>query len=270
MSTHATRTPVRIALIGLILLLAAHDARPQPGPIQDHAVEYPGSEGEMPAHLYSPPGNGRFPGLLVLHTSAGPGPNVEAFARRLASLGYVTMTPDLFSLHEFGAEGRTDHPLVLTDLAGALDFLKARPEVDPARIGVVGFSFGGRLAILAVAAHPSLRAAVVYYAVADHRELARTRPVGERALTVRPLTELAPRVHVPVLIHHGEADRVVPLEQGRLLHAALRAAGKESTLYTYPGADHLFNFSLGAETAHHPEADRLSWERTAEFLKRHL
>ncbi|HLF49253.1 MAG TPA: dienelactone hydrolase family protein, partial [Methylomirabilota bacterium] len=81
--------------------------------VQEQSVDYPGSQGDMPAHLYMPEGGGRRPGVLVLHTSAGPGPNLEAFARRLAAEGFVTMTPDLFTLHDFGPEGRTDHPLVL-------------------------------------------------------------------------------------------------------------------------------------------------------------
>jgi carboxymethylenebutenolidase len=235
-------------------------------------VDYPGSEGDMPAHLYLPGGDGRRPGILVLHTAAGPGPNVEAFARRLAAEGFVTMTPDLFALHDFGPEGRTDHPLVLGDLDGALRFLRAHPSVDPSRTGVVGFSFGGRLAVLTAARHPDLRAVVAYYAVASFQALARKRPVDEPALRTRPLTELAATLRPPVLIHHGEADRMVPAAQSALLHHALLAAGRSSTLHLYAGADHLFNFALGVEAAavYRPEADRLSWERTLAFLARHL
>ncbi|MEK7837891.1 MAG: dienelactone hydrolase family protein, partial [candidate division NC10 bacterium] len=59
---------------------------------------------------------------------------------------------------------------------------------------------------------------------------------------------------------------------GALLHRALVAAGGSSALHLYPGADHLFNFALGAEAAavYRPDADRLSWERMLGFLTRHL
>jgi carboxymethylenebutenolidase len=236
------------------------------------SVDYPGGEGDMPAHVYGPEGAGPFPGVLVLHTLAGPGPNVEAFARRLAGQGFITMTPDLFSLHEFGPDGRADHPLVLKDLNGALTYFRAHPRVDRSRLGVVGFSFGGRMAVLAAAGHPDLRAAVVYYAIASYQDLARERPVAGRALRTRPATELAPSIGAAILIHHGEADRSVPVGQGILLHRALHATGKPSTLHLYPDADHLFNFEIAQEapSAFHPEAARLSWERTVEFLKRHL
>lgn len=223
----------------------------------------------MPTHLYEPEGTARLPGVLVLHTLAGPGPNLEAFAKELAAKGYITLTPDFFALHDFGAKGRTDHPLILGDLKGALDFLAAQPRVDPERLGVVGFSFGGRAAVLLAAAYPArLRAVVVYYAIASHTEVG--RPLAGRAARAEPLSARVGALRAPVLIHHGEADAGVPVEQGRLLHRALAAAGKSSTLYTYPGAEHLFNFSIGPDVRFDPAAARLSWERTVRFLDQHL
>ncbi len=114
------------------------------------------------------------------------------------------------------------------------------------------------------------RAVVAYSAVASFQAL--DRPLAGRAILTRPLDELAPAIRAPVLIHHGEADRVVPASQGILLHRALVAAGGSSTLHLYPGSGHLFNFALGAEAVsdYRPEADRLSWERTLAFLARHL
>jgi carboxymethylenebutenolidase len=144
--------------------------------------------------------------------------------------------------------------------------------VDPSRTAVVGFSFGGRMAVIAAARHPGIKAAVVYYAIASYQELARERPVAGRALATRPLTELAASLTSPILIHHGDADRNVPPSQGILLHEALRTAGKASVLHLYPGADHLFDFELGPEAParFQREAATLSWERTLDFLRRHL
>jgi carboxymethylenebutenolidase len=269
------RSPGRAASVALalgLLLWKGADAPSAPTLVTTLSVDYPGSEGEMPAHLYLPGSGGRRPAILLLHTSAGPGPHLEAFGRRLAAEGFVTMTPDLFALHDFGPEGRADHPLVLQDLDGAFAFLKAHPAVDSSRIGVVGFSYGGRLAAIAGAAHPEVGAVVVHYAVSSYQALARQRPVGGRALRTRPITEIAGSIRAPVLIHHGEADRTVPPDQARLLHRALTAAGRPSTLHLYPRADHLFNFETAGEgpTTYQEEAARLSWERTLDFLKRHL
>ena len=263
--------PRGVSALALCLLLLAAPASPGAGgtAVRARPVDYPGAEGDMPAHLYEPQGAARLPGVLVLHTVAGPGPNLEAFAKELAGAGYVTLPPDVFALHDFGAEGRTDHPLILGDLKGALDFLGAQPRVDPERLGVLGFSFGGRAAVLLAAAHPDrLRAAVVYYAIASHAALG--RPLDGRAARAEPLSARVGALRAPVLIHHGETDTNVPVDQARLLHRAMLAAGKSSTLYTYPGADHLFNFSIGPDVRFDPAAARLSWERTLAFLNRHL
>lgn len=233
------------------------------------AIDYPGSEGPMPGTLYVPDGGGRLPGVLVLHTASGPGPNLEAFARELAVAGFVALTPDFFALHDFGADGRTDHPLISADLEGALGFLARERRVDPGRLGVVGFSFGGRAAVQLAAARPAeLRAVVVYYAIASHAALG--RPLSGRAARAEPLTARVAALRAPVLIQHGEADTRVPVEQARRLHRSLVAAGKSSTLHTYPGADHLFNFSHGPDVKFHPSAAALSWERTLRFLREHL
>lgn len=233
------------------------------------AIEYPGSEGEMPGHLYEPDGTARIPGVLVLHTSAGPGPNLEAFAKRLAGEGYVTLTPDFFDLHDFGPDGRTDHPLILKDLDGALEYVASHPRVDPTRLGVVGFSFGGRVAVILAATRPErIRAVVSYYAVTSHPELGGA--LAGRAARAEPLPARVQTIRAPLLIHHGEADANVPVEQARLLHRAMLAAGKSSSLYTYPGADHLFNFSIGPDVRFHLGAAELSWNRTLNFLDQHL
>ncbi len=255
-----------LAVVGVLAWLSCLSSAEGAG-VREMAVEYTGSEGAMPAMLYVPEGSGKRPGVLVLHGIDGPIPAVEAFARNLAAEGFVTLTPDLFSLHEFGSEGRVDHPLVLGDLAGALGFLKRLPEVDADRLGIVGFSFGGRLAVLASALLLEIRAAVDYYGVASFGAMADRRELGDRALRSVPLTERVDAVRAAVLIQHGEADQTNPVEQGRLLHTALTRAGKRSLLYTYPGADHVFNFP---GSRHHPEAARLSWARTVAFFREYL
>jgi carboxymethylenebutenolidase len=251
------------------VLLPPPPSRAAGAAVTGRAVDYAGSEGEMPAQLYVPDSAGRHPGVLIFHTIAGPGPNVDAFARELASAGYITLAPDVFALHDFGPDGRTDHPLILKDAEGALAYLKRHPRVDPDRIAVVGFSFGGRLAALMGALHPNeVRALVVYYAITSHSEL--RRPMLPSAAKAVPLTQRVSAFRAPVMIHHGEVDANVPVAQARLLHRTLVEADKASVLHVYPGADHLFNFALGPDARFHPEAARLSWQRTLDFLARNL
>jgi len=261
----------RLGLLSVVSLLlwAWPGAAADTSRVTARAIEYAGSEGEMPGRLYEAVGAARLPGVLVLHTSDGPGPNLEAFAKRLAAEGYVTLTPSLFALHDFGPDGRTDHPLILKDLDGALEYLASHPRVDRARLGVVGFSFGGRLAVILAATRPEMiRAAVSYYAVTSHPDLG--RELTDRAARAEPLPARVQPIRAPLLIHHGEADANVPVEQARLLHRAMVAAGKSCSLYTYPGADHLFDFAIGPNVRFDPAAAERSWDRTLRFFNRHL
>jgi len=110
-----------------------------------------------------------------------------------------------------------------------------RPSPHPQgriQLGVVGFSFGGRAAVILAATRPErIRAAVSYYAVTSHPHLAGA--LSGRAARAEPLPARVEAIRAPPLIHHGEADANVPVEQARLLHRAMLAAGKSSSLYTY-------------------------------------
>lgn len=92
------------------------------------------------------------PAVILLHGSAGPSTREGGYAEALHAAGFVTLEPDLWSARGLGggSEGRPKTvPETLPDLYGARAFLAARPDVDAARIGVIGFSFGGVMAMLA-------------------------------------------------------------------------------------------------------------------------
>lgn len=92
------------------------------------------------------------PAVILLHGSAGPSTREDGYAEALRGAGFVTLEPDLWSARGLagGSEGRPKTvPETLPDLYGARAFLAARLDIDAAHIGVVGFSFGGVMAMLA-------------------------------------------------------------------------------------------------------------------------
>ena len=107
---------------------------------------------------YYPADPGRHPAMIVLPGSQGGIPAPVAHAGGLASRGYTVL-----ALAYFNAEGLP--PLLqnvpLEYFATAVDWLKAQPAVDPARIGVLGTSRGGELALLLGATYPSLFRVVI-------------------------------------------------------------------------------------------------------------
>lgn len=106
---------------------------------------------------YFPPGSERRPAMIVLGGSVGGIPAPGAYSSGLASRGYVVL-----GLAYFNAEGLApqlrNFPLEYFDTAIA--WLKAQPTVDPARIGVLGGSRGGELALLLGSIYPAFRVVV--------------------------------------------------------------------------------------------------------------
>lgn len=114
-------------------------------------------EGALRGRLFLPPGADRHPAVLVVGGSEGGMPTRRA--AWLASHGYVAL-----ALCYFRCEGRSDSLLriPLEYFQQALEWLIERPEVDPQRLGVMGISRGGELALQLGSMFPALKGVVAF------------------------------------------------------------------------------------------------------------
>jgi acetyl esterase/lipase len=248
--------------------------------------------------LYLPAGNGPAPAVVFLHgggwrlgsrRSGGPAFPGPSLFEEAAQAGLAVASVD------YRLSGEAVWPAQLHDAKAAVRWLRARAAelaVDGSRVAAWGESAGGHLAALlgltaddaglegdvGVTGPSSAVAAVAaWYAPTDlagfaadagadpldpatrEAQLLGAPPatVPDAAAQGSPLTHVSPAAS-PFLLLHGEADRFVPHAQSERLAAALRAAGAEVELHTYPGADHMW---LGA-----PDAARDALARTLAFL----
>lgn len=197
--------------------------------------------------------------VLVIHENKGLNDWVGSVAARLAGIGYSALAIDLLS-----AEGGTrtfPDPAAATaalsaispqrfvaDLRSGLDELQRR--VPEAKLGVVGFCFGGGLAWqLLASGEPRLAAAVPFYG-----------PVPENP-------DFAGSKNAAVLgIYAALDDRVNASEPAA--RAALDRAGLVHELVTEPDADHAF-FNDTRER-YNPEAAADAWRRLQDWFGRYL
>lgn len=144
----------------------------------------------------------------------------------------------------------------VADCAAALDAIGPAGWGDPARVAVSGSSSGALTALLLAAFHGDrLRAVISRSGVTDLLELAATthrlearyldRLVGELPRAADRYRERSPVTHagsirVPVLVLHGDADRVVPPSQADALVGAIRAGGGTVEHHVYDGEGHSF------------------------------
>lgn len=96
-------------------------------------------------------GEARMPAVVVVHGSAGVDSRGALYARALNEAGIATLEIDMWAARGWlgGTTGRPRGvPETLPDAFGALRFLAALPRIDPARIGIMGFSWGGVVTML--------------------------------------------------------------------------------------------------------------------------
>jgi dipeptidyl aminopeptidase/acylaminoacyl peptidase len=173
--------------------------------------------------------------------------------------GFVVIAPNYRSsggyskeLGEVDATGQKE----TDDVAGAVEYLRRLPSVDGTRIGAIGFSFGGLIALATVTHRPeTFAAAVEMYGPTDllawYQQTPPLRPALRAGLggtpderpdayrTASPVN-FADRVRTPLLIVHGDADAEVPVSQARGMADALQRAHKDYELVIVPGGDHGF------------------------------
>lgn len=238
--------------------------------------------------LNVPKGKGPFPTLVLAHGHIDldiytNGRGLKREQDYLAKRGYVVLHTDYRNHASSGKDPSAETNLRLgytDDVINAVLALRASklPAVDGKRIGLLGRSMGGGVVLNTLVAKPGLvDAAVLYSSVssttyqnfqrwtagsAEGSTILRkySTPAGNPTFwkEVSPVT-YADRITEPVLIHHGTVDRTCPPQWSQDTYAALRKAGVDTTLYTYPGQDHAFD-RLWAQ----------SMQRTVAFFAKNL
>jgi dipeptidyl aminopeptidase/acylaminoacyl peptidase len=203
--------------------------------------------------------------------------NAYALNQYLASRGYIVLSVNYRSGIGYGMEFREALNYGATgasefnDVLGAGLYLRQRAEVDPAKIGLWGGSYGGYLTALGLARASDLFAAGVdLHGVHDWNVVIRNfvpsyNPL-EHPEAARTAFDASPMAAVdgwrsPVLLIHGDDDRNVPFSETVNLARALRERGVEVEQIVFPDEVHSF-----ATHAHWLQA----YKAAAAFFDRHL
>jgi dienelactone hydrolase len=211
---------------------------------------------------------GKQPGVVVFHEWWGLNDYAKKRAEMLAKEGYVAFCADMFGngkiadhpddAKKFAGEVRASAATWLARAEAAHKTLVAQPEVDAAKVGAIGYCFGGTTALTLALSGADVKATAVFHA-------------GLPVIT----PEQAKKVKGKLLICHGAADEFIPMDAcTKFLKAFDDANNKCYEFIAYPGATHSFTVE-GVEKKmkdlkYDAEADRKSWTSMLKLFKENL
>jgi carboxymethylenebutenolidase len=182
---------------------------------------------------YLPETNGKLPTVIALYGSGGDHLGMSGPAGQLAERGFA-----VYVLHYFDRTGAVEieksalvrhFPVWMKTLWDAVGFVEQQASVDPSRIGLIGFSLGGYLAVCGAAIDPRVRAVVEFFGGLPK----------EMKLFMRRLC--------PMLILHGENDPIIPVAEAYHLQGVLQRKNIPYEMQIYPGVGHGFDGEAWAD-----------------------
>lgn len=236
-----------LALASLLLPVAA-SAEAQSASLQVDAAH------SMPI-LTAGPADARA-GIVLVHDWFGVSPFFLQGVERLGRQGYRALGVDLYdgrraTSHEEAARlmNGLDPALAAKKIDAALRSLSARGR----KLGLIGFSMGGRPVLEAALRHKEVAATAVWY--------------GETVNDPTPLKKLGG----PVLFIVGSHDGEAAVQNAAAFSAAADAAGAQAEIHIFPGAAHAFAQPLFNQgKTYDAQAAEAAWQLTEGFMKRHL
>lgn len=204
-----------------------------------------------------PDSPGPHPAIVVIHEAYGLNDSIKAVAQRFAESDYVALAVDLFgdrnraicmARYMVGMlRGSVTNRAGVPDLRFALSHLMTLPEVDPQRVGAIGFCMGGSFAIAWACTDDRLKAIAPFYAA-----------------NPKPLEAVARLC--PVVGSYPEKDFTA--SAGRALDAELTRRQIEHDIKVYPDTRH--SFFTAKRTQAEIDATEDSWGRVMTFFGTHL
>jgi dienelactone hydrolase len=239
-----------------------------PAAVKTTTVEYHSTDGTiMEGYVaYDDAIKGPRPGILIVHDWMGLGQFQKDKAEKLAKLGYVAFAVDEYGkgirpkayqeASALAAKYKDNRKLMREHIRAAYDKLLAMKEVNPKKILVMGYCFGGTVALeLARSGVPLVGTAVFHGGL------------------FTPSPQDAANIKGRVLVMHGADDPNVPPAEVSAFKDEMKKAKVRLKFVAYKGAVHAFtNPAAGNDNskgaAYNAEADKKSWAEFQRFLRK--
>jgi carboxymethylenebutenolidase len=221
------------------------------------SVSYKSGDETVSALLYTPPGKGPFPAIVVIQEWWGLNDWVKEQASKLADQGYIALAVDLYrgkvattseEAHEFSRG--LPHDRADRDLLAATSYLRAQKNVDPKRVGSIGWCMGGGYSLDLALNDPKLKATVINY--------------GHLATDDATLK----KINADILGIFGGQDKGIPVADVNKFESQLKALGKTVEIHIFDDAGH--GFENPSNERYNATDAAQAWKLTVDFLAKYL
>jgi carboxymethylenebutenolidase len=211
------------------------------------------------AYVAQPDDEGKHPGVVLIQEWWGIEPHIRELAQKLATEGFVVAVPDLYhgkiatepdDAMKMAMMLRKNVDRASQEILGALATLKAMPNVEPKKLGLIGFCVGGFLTYTVAARSNDLGAVVPFYGAGYD-----------------PTPAEVAKVTAPVLAFYGREDQSVSASQIEKIERLYKEAGKDLTVKVYDAGHAFINPDHGAGNE---AAAAEAWPLAVNFLRTHL
>jgi dienelactone hydrolase len=257
-----------IAVSSLIYLLLNLTATTATAEIISKTVTYQSEGMNLKGYVaYDGAKSEKLPGVLVIHDWWGLNDSVRKRADQLASIGYVAFALDLYGMGKTTTDYlKATKMLRMVQmnvyrwrqraLAG-LEVLRTLPQVDPQRIGAIGYGWGGATLQQLVFKGEDIKGVVLFGSF------------------LSPPADLAARVKAKILVLQGAADPYLDPEELTAYFESMNKYGLNWQMILFGGAKHGFSDPDAAqykmqEFVYNEAADRRSWGYVTQFLKEQI
>lgn len=209
--------------------------------------------GQPAAGYLAVPAEVNAPGVIVLHAWWGLNSVFKKLCDRLAAEGFAAFAPDLNNgkvaktieeAKQLMSERNPEQQQAIVTTAPG--FLLSKPGVRKEALVVIGFSMGAAWSLVLASERPQdIRKVVLFYGSYNGMDFS--------------------KIQADTLGHYADNDEWEPLDDMRAMEIDMRKAGLKTIFHMYPNTLHWFFEEDRPE--YDPQAARLAWTRTLEFLR---
>ena len=244
--------------LALIAALAIVSASRISAKSKTEVVQFKSGDETISGFLALPAVPGRHPGIIAIHEYWGLNDWVREQTEKLSDQGYVVLAVDLYR-GKVATDPNEAHELMrglpqdraIRDMKAAFDYLAARRDVIPTKIGSIGWCMGGGLSLQLAIHEPRLAACVVNYGAlpTDNADIQ--------------------KITAPLLGNFGAEDRGITPDNVRAFEKTMKADGKSIDVKIYDGAGHAFE-NPNNKDGYRPDATADAWSRIVAFYAKTL